>query len=143
MRMEHSSIVDNTAEMSGGAIQVHDFHGSRFSTTVHHSLHDFQLLLCTRSTQVESGSVDLLNMTLLEQNVAPDGEGSSIHLASSGSLQYTLPTPPAHYLFIRQGDTFELKPGAEDAAFPYLCPAGVVGGTSPEEQSGPGCSRPW
>eukprot|EP00966_Prymnesium_polylepis_P335156 7390511-Prymnesium_polylepis.4 len=64
-------------------------------------------------------------MTLLEQNQAPNGHGRSIYLDPGSSLQYTLPTPPAHYLFIRQGDTFELKPGAEDAAFPYLCPAGV------------------
>ena len=82
-------------------------------------------------------------MTLLEQNTAPDGHGSSIYLASSGSLQYTLPAPPAHYLFIRNGDAFQLRPGAEDATFPYRCPAGVVGGTSPEEQSGPSCMRPW
>ena len=82
-------------------------------------------------------------MTLLEDNSAPDGHGSSIYLAAGSALQYSLPTPPARYLFIRQGDTFELKPGAEDAAFPYLCPAGVIGGTSPEEQSGPACSRPW
>ena len=82
-------------------------------------------------------------MTLLERNTAPDGQGSSIFLAPSGSLQYTLPTPPAHYLFIRQGDTFQLRPGAEDAAFPYRCPAGVVGGTLAEEQSGPACKLAW
>ena len=87
--------------------------------------------------------MELLNGTLLEQNTAPNGKGSSIYLASSGSLRYTLPTPPAHYLFIRQGDSFELSPGAEDAAFPYSCPPGVVGGTSPEEQSGPACSQAW
>eukprot|EP00966_Prymnesium_polylepis_P206506 4784607-Prymnesium_polylepis.1 len=93
--------------------------------------------------QVDGGEVQLLDRTLLEQNTAPDGQGSSIYLASSGSLQYTLPAPPARYLFIRQGDTFELNTGAEDAAFPYLCPAGVIGGMSPEEQSGPACARQW
>ena len=94
-------------------------------------------------TQIDSGRVYLHNKTLLEQNTAPDGDGSSIYLATSGSLHYTLPAPAAHYLFIPQGDTFVLSPGAEDAAFPYVCPAGVIGGTLPREQSGPACSRPW
>ena len=98
--------------------------------------------LCTY-LQVESGRVNLLNRTLLEQNTAPDGNGSSIYLEPSGSLQYTLPAPAARYLFMRQGDTFELNIGAEDAAFPYSCPVGVVGGTSTEDQSGPACSKPW
>eukprot|EP00966_Prymnesium_polylepis_P284972 6583585-Prymnesium_polylepis.2 len=87
--------------------------------------------------------MDLLNQALFDQNSAPDGNGSSFYLASSGSMQYTLPTPPARYLFIRQGDTFELSAGGVDAAFPYVCPPGVIGGTSPEEQSGPACSRAW
>ena len=85
----------------------------------------------------------LLNATLLERNVAPEASGSSIYLAgSSGTLEYTLPAPPGRWLNIRQGLTFELGPGAEDLDFPYACAAGVVGGTSPEEQLGPGCSRP-
>ena len=30
-----------------------------------------------------------------------------------------------------------------DDDFPFACPAGVVGGATPEEQFGPGCARPW
>ena len=110
VQIERSNITHNSAVVSGGALHV------------------------------DSGRIDLLDRTLLEHNTAPNGQGSSIYLTAQSSLRYTLPAPPARYLFIRQGETFELKPGAEDSAFPYLCPAGVVGGTSPGEQSGPGCS---
>ena len=113
VRVQASSLIENSAAVSGGAMHV------------------------------EGGWVELRDRALVDRNTAPEGHGSSIYLASQGSLLYTLPTPPARYLFIRQGDTFELKSGAEDADFPYVCPAGVVGGTSPEEQSGPACSRPW
>jgi hypothetical protein len=84
----------------------------------------------------------MLNATLLKLNTAPDGNGSSIYL-SDGRVQYTLPAPPGRWLNIRQGLTFHLDPGAEELDFPYACSAGVVGGDSAEEQSGPGCSRPW
>ena len=85
----------------------------------------------------------LLNGTLFERNSAPDGNGYSIHLSHAGALRYTLPAPPGRWLNIRQGMTFQLDPGAEDLSFPYACSAGVIGGDSPEDQSGPGCSKPW
>jgi hypothetical protein len=44
---------------------------------------------------------------------------------------------------VRKGITFELDPGVEDADFPYACPAGTVGGSTAEMQSGPQCARPW
>jgi hypothetical protein len=146
LRIEYSSIVDNAASVSGGAIQVR---GASPLLSLEQPLTSLPSCSCPNCAwlnlrmQVELGRVELLNMTLLDQNTAPNGHGSSIYLASSGSLRYTLPTLPARYLFIRQGDTFELRPGAEDASFPYACPAGVVGGSLPEEQSGPACSRPW
>jgi hypothetical protein len=87
--------------------------------------------------------VHLLNQTFFEHNSAPDRAGSSVYLSSRGSLQYTLPAPPGRWLNVRQGVIFKLPPGAEDLSFPYACAAGTVGGTNPEEQSGPGCSRPW
>ena len=93
--------------------------------------------------QVDNGHAYLFNRTLLENNAAPDGRGSSIYLSTTSSLQYTLPAPPGHWLIIRQGDTLQMSPGAEDTDFPYSCSAGVVGGTVPEEQLGPGCARPW
>ena len=87
------------------------------------------------------GRVHLLNKTLLRSNDAPTG--ASIHLSEAGSVLYTLPAPPGRWLFVRQGRTFELKSGFENSNFPYACPAGVVGGPTPEEQSGPQCSRLW
>ena len=92
--------------------------------------------------QIEDGQVHLFNQTVLEQNTAPVGGGKSIHLIG-GALQYELPAPPGRYLFIPQGAVFHLAPGAVDSDFPYACPAGVVGGSSVREQSGPECSRPW
>ena len=83
----------------------------------------------------------IYNQSLFERNVAPEGNGSAMHL-SSGTIEYTLPAPPGRWLNIRQGLTFQLKQGAEDLDFPYACSAGTVSGMSPGEQSGPGCSRP-
>ena len=94
-------------------------------------------------TTVENGRVHLLHGTLLEDNSAPAGHGASVYLSLAGSLEYTLPAPSAHYVFVRQGKA-ELEPGArEDLAFPYKCPAGVVGGSLAGEQTGPGCKEPW
>ena len=94
--------------------------------------------------QVLGGSrVLLINRTLLEGNVAPDGLGSSIYLSSTASLVYRLPAPPGRWLNVRKGVTYQLDPGAEDLAFPYACTPGVVGGALVEQQMGPGCSRPW
>eukprot|EP00966_Prymnesium_polylepis_P033409 776697-Prymnesium_polylepis.1 len=59
-------------------------------------------------------------------------------------VRYTLPAPPGRWLNIRQGLTMTLGPGtAEDLDLPYPCPAGVVGGASPHDQSGPGCAKLW
>ena len=80
--------------------------------------------------------------TLLEQNEAGD-QGKSVYLAEGSSFEYQLPTPPARWLFISQGDTFRLEPGAVDSEFPFACPSGVVGGTTVQEQSGPSCRGPW
>eukprot|EP00966_Prymnesium_polylepis_P333786 7389207-Prymnesium_polylepis.1 len=113
VQVELSQFVDNSAAVSGGALQVN------------------------------GGNVILHNQTLFDHNSAPDGTGSSI-LLTNGTLTYTLPAPPGRWLSIRQGVTFSMDPGAEESStFPFLCPAGVVGGTSTQEQSGPGCSRPW
>ena len=84
----------------------------------------------------------LLHGTLLEDNSAPVGHGASVFLSEGSSLEYTLPAPPAHYVFIREGKAV-LEPGAEDLAFPYKCPAGVLGGSQANEQSGPGCKESW
>lgn len=89
--------------------------------------------------QVDSGHVHLLNRTLLERNTAPDG--ISIHLSENGTLEYTLPAPPGRWVGVHRGFTFVLEAGAvEDLDLPYACSAGVVGGTSPTQQSGPGCA---
>ena len=97
------------------------------------------------AAQVDGGgSVHLLNETLFEHNSAPDGKGGSLHLALIATVQYTLPAPPGRWLNIRRGLTLPLEPGtAEDVDLPYACPAGVVGGSAPDEQSGPGCASPW
>ena len=80
----------------------------------------------------------LRNETRFERN----GGGGSILLSSNGTVEYTLPAPPGRWLFIRQGASFSIEPGTTvDSEFPFYCPAGVVGGTSAREQSGPGCSR--
>ena len=86
--------------------------------------------------------VHLANKTLFESNSAPSNLGGAIQLVD-GTLEYTLPAPPGRYLFITKGDTFSLEPGAVDTDFPLSCPAGVVGGTSEREQSGPQCAMPW
>ena len=91
--------------------------------------------------QVDGGRVHLLNQTFFEGNTG--GESGAIALSPAGALDYTLPAPPGRWLFVRQGKTFQLDPGATGPDFPYACPAGVVGGSLPEEQSGPQCSRLW
>jgi len=90
---------------------------------------------------IDNGAVYLSNETRFQHNSAPTGSGNSIYLSPGSVLEYTLPAPPGHWLNIRRGITFELSPGAEDLDFPYRCQAGVVGGISADEQSGPGCSR--
>ena len=90
--------------------------------------------------QVNGGRVQLINKTVLADNVALSG--SSIYL-NGGAVEYTLPAPPGRWLFIRQGLTFALEQGPENSDFPFSCPAGVVGGVTPVEQSGPQCSSLW
>ena len=98
---------------------------------------------CGPATQQVDGGEVHLNGTLFERNSAPDGGGGSIQV-SRGAVRYSLPAPPGRWLSIRQGFTLELQAGsAEDLDFPYVCPAGVVGGSSPWEQVGPACSRMW
>eukprot|EP00966_Prymnesium_polylepis_P284706 6577735-Prymnesium_polylepis.2 len=109
--VEGGSFLRNRAVLSGGALQMDD------------------------------GHVNLANRTLFEQNVAPDGNGSTAYLSHSSSLEYTLPAPPGRWLNVRQGMTFRLDRAVEDLDLPYICAAGVVGGVVPEEQLGPGCSR--
>jgi hypothetical protein len=87
--------------------------------------------------------VRLQNQTFFERNIAQSNVGGTIHLDPAASMTYTLPAPPGRWLSVRQGTSFELTPGAVNSDFPYACPAGVVGGPTPEEQSGPQCSRPW
>ena len=96
--------------------------------------------------QVVDGHLILGNKTLFEHNSAPEG-GNSIYLVAGSTLKYTLPAPPGRWLNIRQGITFSMDAGAfdvaEDLDFPYPCSPGVVGGRTADEQSGPGCSKPW
>ena len=94
-------------------------------------------------TQVDGGVVHLRNETLFERNSADSKVGETIYLSPAGSVEYTLPAPPGRWLFIRQGTKYNLDPGSENSDFPYACPAGVVGGNKPEEQSGPQCSGLW
>ena len=85
----------------------------------------------------------MANQTFFNRNNAPRGNGSSIYLSERGTLQYTLPVPPGRWLFVPSGTTFQLTAGAVDGEFPFPCNAGLVGGTSVEDQSGPQCARPW
>jgi hypothetical protein len=94
-------------------------------------------------TQVDGGRVHLRNETMLISNSADSKVGESIYLSQAGLVDYTLPAPPGRWLFIRQGTTFHLGSGGEDSDFPYDCPAGVVGGPTPEDQSGPQCAELW
>eukprot|EP00966_Prymnesium_polylepis_P182093 4218141-Prymnesium_polylepis.2 len=75
---------DNSADVSGGALQV------------------------------DGGRVELFNETLFRDNSASDGSGPSIHLSQTGTIEYTLPAPPGRWLFVRTGDTFQLDPGGQD-----------------------------
>ena len=93
--------------------------------------------------QVEGGLVSLSDETLIERNEARDGFGISIHLVAPGRLTYTLPAPPGRWLNMKQGATFVLDPGPEDLDFPYACSPGVVGGSLPQYQKGPGCKSQW
>ena len=64
-------------------------------------------------------------------------------MAPQSTLVYTLPTPPGRWLNVQAGDTLTFTSGADDVTeFPYLCPAGVVGGVSGPEQSSPLCKEP-
>lgn len=91
--------------------------------------------------QVDGGRVRLLNKTMFSRNWAP--AGGAIHLVPAGSIEYELPAPPGRYLFIPQGDTLQLQAGGVELDFPYACAAGVMGGISTVEQTGPGCAGPW
>ena len=138
-----SKLIGNRATVRGGAIQVTFTHVFAAHES---SLQQSALKLTTASShrqQVDSGNVMLANRTLLESNSAPDGGGSSISLSPDGTLQYTLPAPAGRWLNIRQGLTFQLDPGSEELDFPFACSPGVIGGALPEEQTGPGCSKPW
>ena len=78
---------------------------------------------------------------MLIRNSAPHGD--SFHLSRNSTLEYVLPALPGRWLSAREG-VARVQPGAiEDLEFPYACPAGVLGGASVDEQSGPGCSGPW
>ena len=83
------------------------------------------------------------SQTFLEDNSAPGGTGSIRISPTRATLDYELPAPPGRYLFIPSGNVFSLDSETEDLNFPYGCPAGVKGGTSPSEQIGPGCAGPW
>ena len=73
-----------------------------------------------------------------------DRLGSSILLGDEGSGSYTLPTLPAHWVFISGvGLTSQLSSGALDGEYPFKCAPGVLGDSmSPEAQAGPQCARP-
>lgn len=83
------------------------------------------------------------NETLLVRNRA--ARGSAIRLSSTATLEYTLPTPPARWVFVTgTGSTSSVAPGSEvDSDFPFPCSAGLVGSTEAEHQTGPQCWRPW
>ena len=136
----HSKLTNNSATLSGGALQVGPCRWWALMSSCTVSSH--RHTLCS---QVNSGHVQLSNQTLLKGNSAPHGQGSSIYLSATGTrLQYTLPAPAGYWLNLHQGLTFVLEAGAEDSeSFPYPCPAGRVGGTSANEQSTQQCARAW
>ena len=89
------------------------------------------------------GVVELSNGTLFQANTAPRGQGSSVYVASSSRVSYTLPAPISRWLFIASGRETSLDPGAISADYPFSCPAGVVGNSyERDHQSGPQCSSP-
>ena len=130
------STIRENRPTSGGVIHVR---GNTSEVHMERSLIiDNSPAASSAALQVDSGRVYLRNETRFERN----GGGGSIVLSAVATVQYTLPAPPGRWLFIRQGTTFQVEPGtAVDSEFPFDCPAGVVGGTSVRDQSGPGCSR--
>ena len=124
---------------SGGAVLVGD--GS-FVVVAASNFTDNTATVSGGALQVDGGKVLLLNETLFERNAAASS-GGSIQLSPAAKVEYTLPAPPGRWLFVRQGVSFQLDPGSENSDFPYACPAGIVGGTSVAEQTGPQCSRLW
>ena len=152
MIIVQSTFADNTAAVSGGALQGGTL-ALRIAALVEYALpffvarttlHFHYIHACFAiCAQVDSGNVHVLNQTRFERNTAPDRQGASIYLDSAGKLQYTLPAPPGRWLNIRQGVTFHLDAGPVDVDFPFACSAGLVGGVLAEEQSGPGCSSLW
>ena len=99
--------------------------------------------------QVDGGVVSLRNHTLFSRNSAPREAGASLEV-QAGSIEYVLPAPLAHWVFIQggcdgastDGGVSALAPGAIDITYPFECPAGVVGeGFDVLAQSGPACSR--
>ena len=109
-----AEFIGNVAD-TGGALQVIHQNGTfaHYGFRIHASR-------CLRRPQVDGGRVHMMNQTFFEHNQAPSG-GSSIHLASSGPVEYTLPAPPGRWLNIR-GGKFQLEAGSnEDLDFPYAC----------------------
>ena len=92
---------------------------------------------------VEGGHIELGDRTALFSNVAPRGRSIYFLSSSSAVAKYFLPAPLARWLFISQGITSTLEPGAIDADYPFACSAGLVGASyDTAVQSGPQCSGP-
>ena len=70
--------------------------------------------------QADGGSVVLTNQTRLRRNDAPHGK--SIVVSARADVQYHLPTPMAHWVFISDGGIRStLSVGHVDDDFPYTC----------------------
>ena len=91
---------------------------------------------------VRAGEVRLGARTIFESNIASAGQGNSIELAEGGALSYALPAPSGRWVLVPSGNVSSVGSGAIDADYPYACAAGVVGGSAPNEQSGPQCRGP-
>ena len=75
--------------------------------------------------QADGGNTVLTNQTRLRWNRAP--EGRSIQVAVAAHVQYELPAPIAHWVFISDGGTRStLSVGNVNDDFPYLCSGGIA-----------------
>eukprot|EP00966_Prymnesium_polylepis_P095160 2203483-Prymnesium_polylepis.1 len=135
--LEESIVEECHADMGGGMLVT----GGAVVTVISSRIANNAARISGGAIHVNGGHVALLNETLLEDNSARHS-GGSIFLSTNSTLGYTLPVPSGRWLNIRQGINFQLEKPAVDSDFPYACPAGVVGGTSAEDQSWPGCGGP-
>ena len=122
LELHDCDLSDNHREGRGGAILVTGGHalitGSRFFAN--------SATAAGGALQVQAGAVELANQTLMLANRAGEA-GHSVHVSSSGSLLYRLPSPLGRWVYAPNGVVALMGSGATNADFPFACSGRLAG----------------